>query len=82
MKPPRVIHASELAEYGYCAKSWYLRSIRGVTTRRGGARRREGERRHLRHGFGVTAARILRLAALLTLAAAALMLLVLTLFPS
>ncbi len=72
MKRPRVIHASELAEYGYCAKSWHLRSIQGVQPQRSGNRLRDGERLHARHGMRVAAARILRVAALVALAAAAL----------
>jgi hypothetical protein len=72
VKRPRVIHASELAEYGYCAKSWHLRRVVGVQPQRGGGRRQHGERVHARHGLRVTAARILRAAALVALAAAAL----------
>ena len=47
----RVIRASEIGRYVYCARAWWLGSIRGLPSER----QREmaaGETTHLRHGLG------------------------------
>jgi len=67
----RVIRASEIGRYVYCARAWWLGSVEGLPS----AHRREmaaGEVVHARHGWGVRASLWLnRLAyALLLLAAA------------
>ena len=67
----RVIRASEIGRYVYCARAWWLGSVEGLPS----AHRREmaaGEMVHARHGRGVRASLWLsRLAyALLLLAAA------------
>ncbi|HEY67932.1 MAG TPA: hypothetical protein G4N97_06640 [Thermoflexia bacterium] len=50
----RVIRASEIERYVYCARAWWLGSVRGLPS----AREREmaaGEAAHLRHGQRVRA---------------------------
>jgi CRISPR/Cas system-associated exonuclease Cas4 (RecB family) len=74
-----VIRASEIGEYVYCARAWWLRRVAGATPT-GAARRMEGTRRHVRHGFGVAASRALLRAAIVLVLAAGLLLLVGSLF--
>jgi CRISPR/Cas system-associated exonuclease Cas4 (RecB family) len=69
----RVIRASEIGQYAYCAKAWWLGSVEGVAP----ANTRElahGELAHRRHGRRVWLASVLRVVALavLVLALAAL----------
>jgi CRISPR/Cas system-associated exonuclease Cas4 (RecB family) len=48
----RVIRASEVGQYAYCAHAWWLGSVRGLPS----SRQREmaaGEMIHRRHGRGV-----------------------------
>jgi hypothetical protein len=48
----RVIRASEVGQYVYCAHAWWLGSVRGLPS----SRQREmatGEMIHRRHGWGV-----------------------------
>jgi hypothetical protein len=48
----RVIRASEIGQYAYCARAWWLGSVEGLPS----GHRREmeaGEATHLRHGQGV-----------------------------
>lgn len=70
----RVIRASEIGQYRYCARAWWLGSVMGVapTNTRELA---EGEAAHRRHGRAVWASRalILLAAALVLLALAALL---------
>lgn len=54
----RVVRASELAQYGYCARAWWLSVIRGAPS----ANAREmslGDQVHRRHGRSVWLARAL-----------------------
>ncbi len=72
----RVIRASEIGQYHYCARAWWLGSVTGVAP----ANTRdlaEGEAVHRRHGRAVWASRalILLAAGLVLLALAALLLL-------
>jgi len=49
----RVVRASEIGEYAYCARAWWLRNVRGVQS----AHRelmREGTRRHRHHARQVS----------------------------
>ncbi len=65
----RVIRASEIGEYVYCHRAWWLGRVRGVEN----ANRAEmeaGIARHRAHGRGVRWAIRLQRAALLLLAAA------------
>jgi CRISPR/Cas system-associated exonuclease Cas4 (RecB family) len=48
----RVIRASEIGQYAYCARAWWLGSVQGLPS----THRREmaaGEAVHLHHGRGV-----------------------------
>lgn len=58
----RVIRASELARHGYCARAWWLGSVRGVASSNT-AELRRGTAAHARHGRTVAAADALRYAA-------------------
>ncbi len=58
---PRVIRASEVGQYKYCARAWWLGSVLG----RPSANTRElaeGEVAHRRHGRAVWASRALTIA--------------------
>lgn len=71
MTPPTPVHrerfvsASELGEYAYCRRAWWLRVVRGATSAVQGERFQAGRIAHGRH------ARTLRVARLLAVAAAA-----------
>lgn len=58
----RVIRASELAQYGFCARAWWLGNVRGVAPANTADLRR-GTFAHAWHGRAVAAAGALRLAA-------------------
>lgn len=55
----KLIRASEVGEYVYCARAWWLRR-EGVEQTRGREAREAGTVWHIEHGRGVTAARRLR----------------------
>jgi hypothetical protein len=67
-RPARIIRASEIGQYAYCARAWWLGSVKGVPS----ANTRElarGTDAHRQHGHRVWLADALRvLAALLVLA--------------
>ena len=67
----RFISASELGEYAYCRRAWWLRAVRGAHSEEQGTRFDEGRAAHERHAYGLVAARALAIIALLLLAAAA-----------
>jgi hypothetical protein len=69
-RPERFISASELGEYAYCRRAWWLRAVRGVTTETQGARFTEGHIAHRRHGWSLWWAGALGWLALLLLGAA------------
>ncbi len=48
-----IIRASEIGEYVYCARAWWLRRVAGVEPE-GQARREHGTQLHTRHGRAVT----------------------------
>ncbi len=54
----RVIRASELAQYAYCAKAWWLGSVMGLRTTNTRALER-GEATHRLHGQHVWWSRVL-----------------------
>jgi len=66
----RVIRASEIGQYTYCAHAWWLGSVQGLPS----SRQQEmaaGEVAHRRHGWGVsTSLGLSRLAYLVLLLAA------------
>jgi hypothetical protein len=70
----RFISASELGEYAYCRRAWWLRAVQGVTTAQQGNRFRGGHAEHRRHAWSLWWARALGwLALLLVIAAIALL---------
>ena len=66
----KLIRASEVGEYVYCARAWRLRR-EGFEPTAGSERREAGVRWHTEHGAGVRRARRLRRVALAALLAAA-----------
>jgi len=70
----RLIRASEVGEYVYCHRAWWLRVVEGrVPDRR--ERLQAGTARHRRHGTRVAASSLLLMGGLLALGAALLLLL-------
>jgi CRISPR/Cas system-associated exonuclease Cas4 (RecB family) len=69
-----IIRASEIGEYAYCARAWWLRRVQGVPSRNVAALR-SGQQAHDRHGRSVAAYQTQRRMALLLAALAALALL-------
>lgn len=65
-----VIRASELGEYVYCARSWWLKRVQGVQSRNVDALR-SGTAAHDRHARGVATVQTQRRLATILLAAAA-----------
>ena len=61
----KMIKASEVGEYVFCARAWRLR-LDGHEPTSGHAARRAGTEWHLRHGRSIRRARRLRLAAALS----------------
>jgi hypothetical protein len=71
-RPERFLSASELGEYAYCRRAWWLRAVEGVTTEAQGRRFGAGHAAHRRHASSLWWARALGwLAALLAAAALA-----------
>ena len=71
-----IIRASEMGEYVYCARAWWLRRVAGLEPD-GHERREHGTALHHRHGRAVAGSHVLLVfAGLLALLALALMLLV------
>jgi hypothetical protein len=71
-RPERFISASELGEYAYCRRAWWLRAVNGVTTDTQGTRFSSGQAAHQHHAWSLWWARALGwLAALLLTAALA-----------
>ena len=75
----RFVTSSELGEYVFCHRAWWLRAVRGATTVEQGERFRAGRGAHRRHGAALRWARLLAaaaaVAALAALAVAAMWLL-------
>ncbi|HMO56310.1 MAG TPA: hypothetical protein PKA05_01460 [Roseiflexaceae bacterium] len=71
-----LIRASEIAEYVYCGRAWWLRRVAGLEPA-GRERRERGSALHRRHGMAVAASRILLLLACGLVAAAVLLMLLL-----
>jgi CRISPR/Cas system-associated exonuclease Cas4 (RecB family) len=68
----QIIRASEMGEYVYCARAWWLRRVAGLEPA-GRARREHGTLLHRQHGQAVVGSRaLLFLGGLLALLALAL----------
>jgi len=65
----RVIRASEIGEYVFCHRAWWLRHVGGYESANV-REMAEGTAAHARHGRMVSAAGVLRVVALLLVAAA------------
>jgi CRISPR/Cas system-associated exonuclease Cas4 (RecB family) len=77
----RVIRASEIGEYVFCHRAWWLRHVRGF--RSANARElAEGTAVHARHGWLVGISSALRVAALILFAAAVLLFIASIFFPT
>ena len=63
----RLIRASEVGEYQYCRRAWWLRAVEGLTPDNR-ERLQAGSVLHSRHGRRVTASTVLLVAGLLVLA--------------
>ena len=71
-RPERFLSASELGEYAYCRRAWWLRAVRGVTSEKRGYRFSAGHAAHRRHAWSLWWARALGwLAVLVSLASLA-----------
>ncbi len=57
-KRPDIIRASEIGEYIYCARSWWLRRVEGLEPE-GHERRERGGMLHRRHGTAVAGSQLL-----------------------
>lgn len=64
-----IIRASEIGEYAYCRRAWWLRAVQGHASANVRALA-EGTLAHAHHGRQVSASNGLRLLALLVLATA------------
>ena len=70
----RVIRAAELAQYGYCARAWWLGAVAGVASANTSDLSR-GIATHTRHGRAVIATRLARIAAAALIALAVVLIL-------
>lgn len=70
----RFIRASEIGEYVYCRRAWWLGRVVGLTPA-GRDRRMRGTALHVRHGRNVRLSNMLLVAATLMLALAAMLIL-------
>ncbi|BCX05238.1 MAG: hypothetical protein KatS3mg053_3176 [Candidatus Roseilinea sp.] len=61
-RPQRVIQASEIAQYAYCARAWWLSSVIGAPSANT-AELQRGSAMHRRHGRAVWLSRALVVAA-------------------
>jgi hypothetical protein len=66
-RPERFISASELGEYAYCRRAWWLRAVQGVTTHQQGTRFDRGRAAHAHHAWYLWWARLLGVLAALML---------------
>lgn len=70
-----VVRASELGEYVYCARAWWLHRVQGLESHNTGALQ-SGQQAHAQHGHAVAVLQRQRRGAMLLLAAALLLLVV------
>ena len=75
----RVIRASEIGQWAYCSRAWWLGSIKGVPSTNTRAMA-QGQKVHQQHGRAVWAARALRKVSMVLFAVAAVMLVAALLF--
>ncbi len=71
----RIVRASELAEYGFCKRSWWYNNVAGEASENLG-RMRQGTQAHSQHGLLIVLGRWARLAGYGVIATAILWLLV------
>lgn len=67
VRPERFLSASELAEYAYCRRAWWLRAVQGVESAESSARFAAGRSAHRRHAVSLVVARWLAALAVLFL---------------
>lgn len=72
MPRERYIRASEIGEYLFCERAWWLHQVRGLEPQ-GRERRARGVELHNRHGRRVRASQAMIVAALLLIIVAALL---------
>jgi len=72
MSTPRILRASEVGRYGYCARAWWLQYVQGYAPQNTAALER-GQAAHGAHGRGAEVAQRLAALSRLTLACAALL---------
>ena len=65
--PERIIRASEIGQYVFCAKAWYLGAVEGVSPTNVRALE-AGASAHAQHGRAVASAGLARRAAMVMLA--------------
>ncbi len=70
-----IIRASEIGEYVYCARAWWLRRVAGLEPA-GRERREHGAVLHRRHGRAVAGSRSLLVVALVLVITAVVLMLV------
>jgi len=77
---PPIIRASEIGEYVYCARAWWLRRVEGLEPDHR-ERREHGTLMHQRHGRAVAGSRLLIWLVAALVVVALVLLLVGALFP-
>lgn len=70
---PSIIRASEIAQYAYCARAWWLGQVKGYRSTNVAAMR-QGTARHRTHGRAVVGYHLLRRAAVVLLVLAGVLL--------
>jgi hypothetical protein len=73
-RPDNVIRASEIGQYAFCARAWWLGRVKGYRSTNV-AVMREGTTRHRRHGRAVEGYHLLQRVAVVLLVLAAVILL-------
>lgn len=74
-EPDRLLRASEIGLYAFCARAWWLQTVRGVSSRNQTALR-AGVQTHARHGAAVARLHVAQVAGYLLLGLALLLLVI------